>query len=150
MYWHGPTCEVLVDEAMNVHLVHRCPSRTIAWLLVTGPVRRVTARVVAAVWHCKANTTLTSLEIGWNNMGDAGAVALADSVKVRVLSCEDCVFRACACCYRKCRFTKSSQEFASSSCCAVCVPVFVILLVASRKSFTQVCGVGGVRGLFFT
>ena len=83
---------------MNVHLVHRCPSRTIACLLVTGPVRRVTARVVAAVWHCKANVTLTSLQIGWNNVGDAGAVALADAVKVTVLSCEECVVRACAWC----------------------------------------------------
>ena len=49
MEWRGPACEVLVDKAVNVHQVHSGPSRTIAWLLVTGPVRRVTGRVVAAV-----------------------------------------------------------------------------------------------------
>ena len=84
MYWHGPTCDVLVDTAMNVHIVHRCPSRTIAWLLVTGSARGVTARVVAVAYHCKANTTLTKLYLHENNVGDAGAVALADALKARV------------------------------------------------------------------
>ena len=34
--------------------------------------------------------------------------------------------------------------------CSVRSFFFVILLVAWRKTFTQVCGVGGVRGLFST
>ena len=106
---------------------------------------------MGAVKDHKGNTSLIDLNLCDNKVGDAGAAALADALQAMVLTCRMCVFRACVCCQNKCRFTKSSQEVASSSCCVVCVPLFfVILLVAWRKTFTHVCGVGGARGLFST
>ena len=105
---------------------------------------------MGAVKDHKGNTSLTELNLDGNEVGNAGAAALADALQAMVLTCRKCVFRACVCCQNKCRFAKSSQELASSSCCAVCVPFFLILLVAWRKTFTQVCGVGGARGLFST
>ena len=45
------------------------------------------AWVVAAVEHCKANTSLTDLNLRDNEVGDAGATALAEAVKATVLMC---------------------------------------------------------------
>ena len=95
------------------------------------------AWVVGTVQDQKANATLTELNLNSNNVGDAGASALAEAVKATVFTCKNCVFRACVCCHRKCRFTKSSEELASSTCCAGCVAAFVILLVVRRKTFTH-------------
>ena len=73
MEWRGPACEVLVDKAMNVHQVHSGPSRTIAWLLVTGPVRRVTARVVAAPPLASLFETVARVAESWVEwVGDFG------------------------------------------------------------------------------
>ena len=94
----------------------------------------------------KANTSLTALNLRDNNVGDAGAAALADALQARVLTCKKCVFRACVRCHRKCRFTESSEELASSTCCAVYVAAF--LLVVWRKTFTHVCVAGIARRLF--
>ena len=87
------------------------------------------AWVVGAVQDQKANATLTKFDLDYNNVGDAGATALAEAVRATVLTCKKCVFRASVCCHRKCRFTMSSEELASSTCCAGCVAAFVILLV---------------------
>ena len=81
---------------------------------------------MGAVKDHKANTSLTELTLGGNGVGDAGAAALAGALQATVLTCKKCVFRACVCCHSKCRFTKSSPELASSTCCAVCVAAFVI------------------------
>ena len=67
-------------------------------------------------------------------MGDAGAAALADALQATVLTCKKCMFRASVCCHSKCRFAKSSEELASSPCSAVCVAVFLILLMVEGKS----------------
>ena len=64
-----------------------CPSHTIAKPLVAGSARRVTARVVAAVKHCKANVTLTKLNLGRKMVANAVPAALADAVRATVLTC---------------------------------------------------------------
>ena len=79
-----------------------------------------------AVKDHTANTSLTVLWLERNEVGDAGAAALADALQAMVLTCRKCVFRACVCCHRKCPFTKSCQELASSTCWAVCVAAFLI------------------------
>ena len=63
------------------------------------------AWVVAAVEHCKANTSLTVLYLAENKVGAAGATALADALQATVLTCGQHLFRACAYCHRKCRFS---------------------------------------------
>ena len=73
----------------------------------------------------KANATLTKLTLENNQVGDAGAAAFADVLQATVFTCKKCVFRACVRCHRKCRFTKSSAAWASSTFLAGCVPVFV-------------------------
>ena len=73
----------------------------------------------------KANTSLTALWLDSNEVGDAGAAALADALRATILTYMKCVFRACVRCHRKCRFTKSSAQWASSTFLAVRVPVFV-------------------------
>ena len=88
---------------------------------------------MGAVKDHKANTSLTFLGLWNNNVGDAGAAALAESLQATVLTCKKCVFRESVRCHRKCRFTKSSEELASSTCSAVCVAVFLILLVVEGK-----------------
>ena len=109
-----------------------------------------------ARWHgcCKnhkGNTTLTVLSLEGNSVGVAGAAALADALQATVLTCRKCVcvcvFMACVNCYNKCRFAKSSEELASTTCFAVRVAAFVILLVVCWKSFTHVCVEGIARGL---
>ena len=89
---------------------------------------------VAGVQDHKANTSLTDLSLWNNNVGDAGATALADALQATVLTCKECVFRASIRCHSKCRFTKSSEELASSPCSAVCVAAFLILLGVEGKS----------------
>ena len=81
--------------------------------------------VNAAVKDHQANTSLIELNLDNNKVGDAGATALADALQATVLTCKKCVFRACVRCHRKCRFTKSSAEWASSTFLAECVLVFV-------------------------
>ena len=76
---------------------------------------------VAGVQDHKANTSLTELILRNNKVGDAGATALAEPVKGTVLTCTQCVFRACACCYQRCHFTWRCEQLASSGGCAVCV-----------------------------
>ena len=73
----------------------------------------------------KANATLTVLNLEHNRVGDAGAAALADALQATVLTSKKCVFRACVRCHCRCRFTKSSAEWASSTFLAGCVLVFV-------------------------
>ena len=63
------------------------------------------AWVVAAVEHCKANTSLTKLSLVDNKVGDAGATALADALQATVLTCGQQLFRACAGCCNGCRFS---------------------------------------------
>ena len=57
---------------------------------------------VAGVQDHKANTSLTLLSLGYDEVGDAGATALAEAVKVTVLTCKKCVFRESVCCQSKC------------------------------------------------
>ena len=87
----------------------------------------------------KANATLTELNLCYNKVRDAGAAALADALKATVLTCKKCVFRACVRCHRKCRFTESSEELASSTCCAVCVAGFVIFCGLKGKVYSCLC-----------
>ena len=84
---------------------------------------------IGAVKDHKANTSLTTLTLDCNEVGDAGAAAFAKALQATVLTCKKCVFRACVCCQCKCRFTKSSEELASTTCFAVRVAAFVTLLV---------------------
>ena len=63
----------------------------------------------------KANTSLTKLNLKSNNVGDAGASALADALQAKILMCKKCVFRARGRCHRKCWFTESSAEWRSST-----------------------------------
>ena len=84
---------------------------------------------MGAVTDHKANASLTALNLQWNKVGDAGATALAEALKATVLMCKKCVFRASVPCHRKCCFTESSEELASSTCGAACVAAFVILFV---------------------
>ena len=49
--------------------------------------RRLLRCVVAAVKHCKANTTLEFLRLGSNEVENEGAAALAKAVKATVLTC---------------------------------------------------------------
>ena len=101
-----------------------------------------------AVKDQKANATLTELNLWNNRVGDGGASALADALKATVLTCKKCVFTACVCFHCKCRFTKSCEELASSTCSAVCVATFVIFLVTCRNTFKQVCGAGSACEFF--
>ena len=71
---------------------------------------------MSAVTDHKVNTSLTALILEKNNVGDAGAAALADALQATVLTCKKCVFRASVCCHSKCHFAKSSEELASSTC----------------------------------
>ena len=96
--------------------------------------------VIASVIDQKANATLTELNLYGNEVGDAGAAALADALQAKVFKCKKCVFRACVRCHRKCRFTKSSAALPSSTCCAACVAAFVIFGGLKRKVlFMSVC-----------
>ena len=52
------------------------------------------------------NTSLTDLRLEENNVGDAGAAALAKSLQATVLTCGQLLFRASVCCHSKCRFAK--------------------------------------------
>ena len=88
------------------HQVRSGPSRTIARPCVVGHARGLTARVVASVKRCKANQALTTLDLEGNNVGDAGATALADALQATVLACGQQLFRAwfTGCC--RCRLPK--------------------------------------------
>ena len=48
---------------------------------------------MTAVTDHKVNTSLTDLSLGKNNVGDAGAAALADALQATVLTCKKCVFQ---------------------------------------------------------
>ena len=82
-----------------------------------------------AVIDQKANTTLTVLRLFSNKVGAVASAALANALQATVLTCKKCVFRACVRRHHKCRFTKSSAEWASSTFLAGCVPVFVIFFL---------------------
>ena len=47
----------------------------------------------------QANTSLTTLDLEGNEVGDAGATALADALQATVLACGQELFRACVSCY---------------------------------------------------
>ena len=94
---------------------------------------------MGAVKYQKANTTFTKLFLSANRVGDAGAAALADALQATVLTCKKCVFRASVRCHRKCRFTESSAEWASSTCGAACVAAFVICFVVEGKVYSCLC-----------
>ena len=75
--------------------------------------------VVAVVQDQKANRALATLYLHNNDVGDAGAAALAEALKATVLTCEKCVFRARVRCHRKCCFTESSEELGVNLLCIV-------------------------------
>ena len=68
-----------------------------------------------AVKDHKANTSLTEVELGGNNVGDAAPAALADALQATVLACGSKSFQACASCFRRCRFLKWFQKLTSPS-----------------------------------
>ena len=68
-----------------------------------------------AVKDHKANTSLTEVYLSNNNVGDAGAAALADALQATVLACGSNSFQACASCFRRCRFATWFQQLASPS-----------------------------------
>ena len=68
-----------------------------------------------AVKDHKANTSLTGLYLYRNNVGDAGAAALADALQATVLACGSKSFQACASCFPRCRLVEWFQQLASSS-----------------------------------
>ena len=68
-----------------------------------------------AVKDHKANTSLTEVVLSYNNVGDAGAAALADALQATVLACGSKSFQACASCLRRCRFVKWFQQLSSPS-----------------------------------
>ena len=72
------------------------------------------AWVVVGVQDHKANTSLTELNLWSNEVGDVGATALAETLKATVLTCTQCAFRTCACCYLRCHFTWRCEQLASS------------------------------------
>ena len=75
---------------------------------------------MGAVKDQQANATLTVLNLGGNNVGDAGAAALAESLKAM----------ACACCYQMCHFTLRCEQMTSSGCFEVCMCGFCVVLVS--------------------
>ena len=72
--------------------------------------------MVAAVKHCKANVTLTKLNLGWNMVANAVPAALADAVRETVLTCALELhvpgFKTC--------FVVKSDRLAIPTCCAAC------------------------------
>ena len=100
---------------------------------------------MGAVQDQKANATLTELYLRGNTVGDGGASALADALKATVLTCRKRVFTACVCCHRKCRFTKSCEELASSTCCVVCVAAFVFFCGLKEEVYSCLCRGNCVR-----
>ena len=88
---------------------------------------------MGVVTEQKANTTLTLLYLAHNRVGDAGAVALADALQATVLTCKKCVFTACVRFHRKCLFTESSEELASSAFFGNTRCVLCYFLVSCRK-----------------
>ena len=48
---------------------------------------------MGAVKDHKENTSLKELNLNGNNVGDAGAAALAKSLQATVLTCKKCVFQ---------------------------------------------------------
>ena len=106
---------------------------------------------IGAVKDHKANTSLTVLLLDRNKVGDAGAAALADALQAMVLTCKKmCVQGVCLLSKQMSLYKVVSRVGVFKLLCSVRSSFFVILLVAWRKTFTQVCGVGGVRGLFST
>ena len=102
----------LCAQSLTAHDVGKNCDHSVAAVCVTTPAATSPlAWVVAAVQNCKANKTLTWLRLDDNKVGDAGAAALANALKATVLTCKKCVFTACVRCHRKCRFTKSSEEW---------------------------------------
>ena len=89
--------------------------------------------VVAAVNDHQANTTLTELYLRSNGVGNAGATALADALQATVLTCEQSLSSACACCCHRCPFTKWCKELASSTCCAICLAASVFFFCLGVK-----------------
>ena len=91
---------------------------------------------MGAVTDQKANATLTVLDLRDNSVGDGGAAALANALKATVFDVQE----VCVRCHRKCRCTKSSEELASSTCCAACVAAFVefFLWFEGRSLFMSV------------
>ena len=78
----------------------------------------------------KANTTLTYLYLKDNNVGNAGATALADALQATVLTCEPSLSSACACCYHRCPFTKCCEELGVAKLlCSLC-PCFCVFLLS--------------------
>ena len=72
------------------------------------------AWVVAAVKHDKANTTLKYLYLEINKVGNEGAAALAEAVKVADLTC-GLKWRVLG--FDKCCFATMHYELAFQSCC---------------------------------
>ena len=60
------------------------------------------AWVVAAVEHCKANTSLTGLYLDGNIRGGRRGHCTCRRLAGNGLTCGQQLFRACACCHRKC------------------------------------------------
>ena len=72
--------------------------------------------MVAAVKHCKANVTLTKLNLGWNMVANAVPAALADAVRATVLTCGlELHVPGLKCC-----FVVRSEGLAILTCCAAC------------------------------
>ena len=70
-------------------MLRRTWTTLVQWCVTAACMHAATcalAWVVAAVEHCKANTSLIVLDLRRNKVGDAGATALADALQATVLT----------------------------------------------------------------
>ena len=92
---------------------------------------------MGAVKDHKGNTSLTELNLRGNNVGDAGAAALAQAVKATVLTCELYLFQGtCFLLPQMSRYTVVLAAGVVRLLCDVCV-LLLFFLLSRREAFTR-------------
>ena len=90
---------------------------------------------MGAVKDHKGNTSLTVLNLYGNNVGDAGAAALAQAVKATVLTCESYLFQdTCFLLPQISRYTVVLAVGVVRFLCNVCVCCFCVFTFVSKRS----------------